>query len=272
MKLYKLIAIDIDGTLLTDDHKVTTEVKDAIRHAKQKGVKVVLCTGRPLVGVENYLTDLELREEGDYVISFNGAFVQDTFTKEVISHLTLGKEDLEEIYQVSQDSNLHMHFFDSNDLYTPNREIGKYTIVETYLTGSQLIFKEIENVPDDFIMSKAMFIEEAPLLEAGIAKIPASFKEKYHLVRSTPFYLEILNRDASKGNAVRELSEKLGIKQSEVICIGDQENDVTMLEFAGLGIAMGNAPEHIKELADYTTASNNDSGVAKAIQKFVLDK
>lgn len=140
------------------------------------------------------------------------------------------------------------------------------------LLADQLIYKEIENVPEDFIMSKAMFIEEAPELEVGIAKIPESFREKYHLVRSTPFYLEILNRDASKGNAVKELSEKLGIKQSEVICIGDQENDVTMLEFAGLGIAMGNAPERIKQLADYTTASNNDSGVAKAIQKFVLDK
>ncbi|CBY02800.1 hydrolase, haloacid dehalogenase-like family [Listeria monocytogenes serotype 7 str. SLCC2482] len=270
--MYKLIAIDIDGTLLTDDHKVTDEVKEAIRQAKLKGVKVVLCTGRPLVGVENYLTDLELREEGDYVISFNGAFVQDTFTKEVISHLTLGIDDLKEIYQMSLDSNLHMHFFDDKALYTPNREIGKYTIVEAYLTGSQLIYKEIENVPEDFIMSKAMFIEEAPELEVGIAKIPESFREKYHLVRSTPFYLEILNRDASKGNAVKELSEKLGIKQSEVICIGDQENDVPMLEFAGLGIAMGNAPERIKQLADYTTASNNDSGVAKAIQKFVLDK
>ncbi|WP_099224596.1 sugar-phosphatase [Listeria costaricensis] len=270
--MYKLVAIDIDGTLLNDSHEITTEVKDAIREAKKKGVKIVLCTGRPLVGVEQYLSDLELREEGDYVISFNGAMVQDTFTKKVLTHLTLGYADLAEIYAFSEKANLHMHFFDSATLYTPNRQIGKYTINEAYLTGAQLVFQEIEQTPRDIMMSKAMLIDEPELLEAGIAQVPAEFHEKFHLVRSTPFYLEILNKDASKGNAVHALAEKLGIQQAEVMCIGDQENDMTMIKYAGLGVAMGNATDEIKQAAGFITATNNESGVAVAIRKFILDK
>lgn len=268
--MIKLVAIDIDGTLLNDHHEVTNEVKDAIRKAKAKGVKIVLCTGRPLVGVQQYLTELELREEGDYVISFNGAMVQDTFTKKVVSHLTLEKEDLFYLSELSEEAGLHMHFFDDKTLYTANRNIGKYTVVEAYLTGSQLVFSEIEKMPADFKMSKAMMIDEPEILEAGIKKLPSDLGDCYHLVRSAPFYLEILNPEASKGNAVKQLSELLGIKQEEVMCIGDHENDTTMLEFAGTAVAMGNAIPRLKEMADFITETNNNSGVAVAIEKFVL--
>lgn len=268
--MIKLVAIDIDGTLLNDHHEVTSEVKDAIRKAKAKGVKIVLCTGRPLVGVQQYLTELELREEGDYVISFNGAMVQDTFTKKVVSHLTLEKEDLIYLSELSEEAGLHMHFFDDKTLYTANRNIGKYTVVEAYLTGSQLVFSEIEKMPADFKMSKAMMIDEPEILEAGIKKLPSDLGDRYHLVRSAPFYLEILNPEASKGNAVKQLSELLGMKQEEVMCIGDHENDTTMLEFAGTAVAMGNAIPRLKEMADFITETNNNSGVAVAIEKFVL--
>lgn len=268
--MIKLVAIDIDGTLLNDHHEVTSEVKDSIRKAKAKGVKIVLCTGRPLVGVQQYLTELELREEGDYVISFNGAMVQDTFTKKVVSHLTLEKEDLIYLSELSEEAGLHMHFFDDKTLYTANRNIGKYTVVEAYLTGSQLVFSEIEKMPADFKMSKAMMIDEPEILEAGIKKLPSDLGDRYHLVRSAPFYLEILNPEASKGNAVKQLSELLGIKQEEVMCIGDHENDTTMLEFAGTAVAMGNAIPRLKEMADFITETNNNSGVAVAIEKFVL--
>ncbi|MHC5252715.1 sugar-phosphatase [Listeria kieliensis] len=270
--MIKLVAIDIDGTLLNDHHEVSPKVNEAIQKAKARGVKVVLCTGRPLVGVEQYLSELKLREEGDYVISFNGALVQDTFSKEVVSHLTLTKGDLVEVADAAEKAGLHMHFFDESALYTPNRHIGKYTVVEAYLTNSQLIYEEIENVPDDFKVSKAMMIDEAEILEAGIEKLPADFYDKYHLVRSAPYYLEVLNRDASKGNAVHQLAELLHIKQDEVMCIGDHENDTTMLEYAGTAVAMGNAIPKLKEIADFVTASNNQDGVAVAFDKFIFEK
>lgn len=269
--MYKLVAIDIDGTLLNDQHEITTRVKSAIQKAKALGVKIVLCTGRPLIGVQQYLSDLELREEGDYVISFNGAMVQDTFTKKVLSHLTLNYQDLKTIYRFSETAKLHMHFFDEKTLYTPNRHIGKYTVGEAYLTGPDLVFQEIENTPTDLIMSKAMLIDEPEILEAGILQIPTDFHQKYHLVRSTPFYLEILNKEATKGNAVKQLAQLLNIKRSEVMCIGDQENDTSMIEYAGLGVAMGNAIPDIKAKAGFITASNNESGVAVAIEKYILD-
>ncbi|EUJ33823.1 haloacid dehalogenase [Listeria floridensis FSL S10-1187] len=270
--MIKLVAIDIDGTLLNDHHEVTPKVNEAIQKAKQMGVKVVLCTGRPLVGVEQYLSELKLREEGDYVISFNGALVQDTHSKEVVSHLTLTQGDLVEIAEAADRASLHMHFFDEKTLYTPNRNIGKYTVVEAYLTNSPLVFEEIQNIPFDFKVSKAMMIDEQDILEAGIKKLPSDFYDKYHLVRSAPFYLEILNRDASKGNAVHQLADLLHIDQSEVMCIGDHENDVTMLEYAGTAVAMGNAIQKLKDIADFVTETNNNDGVAAAFEKFIFNQ
>ncbi|MBC1457911.1 sugar-phosphatase [Listeria newyorkensis] len=269
--MIKLVAIDIDGTLLNDKHEITPEVHAAIHKAKAQGVKIVLCTGRPITGVQQYLSDLELKREGDYVITFNGAMVQDTFTKEVISHLTLDHANIMDIYAMSRELGLHMHFNDMANLYTPNRDIGKYTVYESYLTNTPLFYTPMDEVAEDIMVSKAMFIDEEEILAPAIAKIPASFGEKYNLVRSSPFFLEVLNPEASKGNAVHGLAQKLGIKQSEVMCIGDQENDSTMIEYAGVGVAMENAIDKIKAMADFITLSNEESGVAHAINKFVLE-
>ncbi|MBC2391872.1 sugar-phosphatase [Listeria booriae] len=269
--MIKLVAIDIDGTLLSDNHEITPEVHTAIHKAKAKGVKVVLCTGRPLTGVQQYLTDLELKREGDYVITFNGAMVQDTFTKEVISHLTLDYDSVVDIYNMSREIGLHMHYNDVNNLYTPNRDIGKYTVYEAHMTNTPLFYVPVEEIPKDVMASKVMFIDETEVLEPAIAKIPTAFGEKYNLVRSSPYFLEVLNPEASKGSAVERLAKKLGIQQSEVMCIGDQENDSTMIEYAGVGVAMDNAIDKIKDMAEFITLSNNESGVAHAINKYVLE-
>ena len=136
--MYKLIALDIDGTLLNSSNQVTDSVKKAIKESKEKGVKVVLCTGRPLKGVENYLEELNLREEGDYVTTFNGALVQDSHTGESISHLTLDYNDLCDLYELSLEIGSRSHFYDTRTLYTFNKDVSDYTVYESYLTGSHL--------------------------------------------------------------------------------------------------------------------------------------
>ena len=120
---YKLIALDIDGTLINSSHQLTENVKQSIQKAKQKGVKVVLCTGRPLKGVESFLEELNLKEEGDYAATFNGALVQDTFSKSPISHLTLKYDDLVEVYNLSEEIGSRSHFYDTKTLYTFNKEV-----------------------------------------------------------------------------------------------------------------------------------------------------
>lgn len=269
---YKLIALDIDGTLINSSHQITDGVKEAIQKAKEKGVKVVLCTGRPLKGVENFLEELNLKEEGDYVTTFNGALVQDNFTKETVSHLTLNYDNLVDLYNLSVDIGCRSHFYDTKTLYTFNKDISDYTVFESYLTGVHLNSTTLEEVPKDINMSKFMMIDHPEILDECIKKIPKEYYEKYTIVRSTPSFLEFLNPSANKGNGISLLAKELGLSRDEIICVGDANNDKHMIEYAGLGVAMGNATEEIKELADYITLSNNEDGVAHVINKFILEE
>lgn len=269
---YKLIALDIDGTLINSSHQLTDGVKNAIQEAKKKGVKVVLCTGRPLKGVEKFLEELNLKESGDYAATFNGALVQDTFTKNPVSHLTLGYDDLIDLYNLSLELGSRSHFYDTKTVYTFNKDISDYTILECYLTGAHLNSTTLEEVPKDIAMSKFMMIDHPEIIDECIKKIPKSYFEKYTIVRSTPSFLEFLNPKANKGAGIELLAKELGIKQEEVICVGDAGNDKHMIEYAGLGVAMGNANDDIKDLADYITLSNDEDGVAHVIKKFILDE
>lgn len=268
--MYKLIAIDIDGTLMNDRKEITKEVNEAIQAAKAKGVKVVICTGRPIVGVQSIIEELKLNEEDEYVITFNGALVQNTYNQDVESQITLNYENLKELYDLSLKLNSPLHFFDTENLFTPNREISKYTIHEAHINQIPLHYLPIEEAAKDMVIPKVMFIDEPERLDKIIGNIPEEFWDKYTFVKSTPFFLEILDPSVSKGNAVKLLAEKLGITREEVICIGDGENDLSMIEYAGCGVAMANAVSLVKEAAQFHTLSNNEHGVAHAIEKLVL--
>lgn len=268
---YKLIALDIDGTLLNSSHEITDKVKDSIQKAKEMGVKVVLCTGRPLKGVQKFLKELNLLDEGDFVATFNGALVQDTFTQVPISHITLNYDNLCELYDLSLEVGSRSHFYDTKVVYTFNKEISDYTILECQLTGCHLNSISLDEVDKDISMSKFMMIDHPEVLDECITKIPKEFYDKYTIVRSTPSFLEFLSPTANKGSGISLLAEKLGIKREEVICVGDAGNDKHMIEYAGLGVAMGNASEEIKSISDYVTYSNNEDGVAHVIDKFILN-
>jgi Cof subfamily protein (haloacid dehalogenase superfamily) len=124
---------------------------------------------------------------------------------------------------------------------------------------------------EELSIIKMMMIDEPALLDEIIPLIPESFMEKYTVVKSTPFFLEILNKEVHKGAALERLATHLGLDRSEVMALGDNENDVTMIEYAGLGIAMANATENVKNAADIITASNDEHGVAEAIKQYILN-
>nr|MDF9460273.1 sugar-phosphatase [Bacillus pumilus] len=270
--MYKLVAIDMDGTLLNDQHMVTAEVFEAIQQAKAEGVKIVLCTGRPIGGVNRYLDDLQLNQEGDYVIAYNGALVQNSHTNEVVSELTLSYDDLTSLYELSRELDTPMHYFDSAHLYTPNRDISEYTVLESYLTKAPLKYLPVEEADPSMRLPKMMYIDQPERLEKTIQAIPSEVKDKYMMVKSTDFFLEILHPEVSKGNAVKLLAKELGIAREEVMAIGDNGNDVSMLEFAGRGVAMGNAIDDVKAVADVVTKSNNEAGVAHVLHELVIGK
>ena len=268
----KLIAIDIDGTLLNNDRKITPGVYQALKAAEAQGVRIVLCTGRPLTGVQDLLSELDLFSETDYVITYNGSLVQKTKTKEIVSEFGLTHEEYLEVEMTARKLGVHLHVETQDTMYTANRDISPYTVYEAFLVNMPLKYRTPEEMTADLNIIKMMMIDEPELIDAIIPQLPTSLTESFNIVKSAPFFLEVLNKKAHKGAAVQKLAEELGISQAEVMAIGDNENDLTMVEYAGLGVAMANATENVKQAADVITASNEEDGVAKVINDYVLNE
>lgn len=267
--MYKLIAIDMDGTLLREDKSVSERTKNAIKAAKEKGVHVVIATGRPIDGVTRYLEELDMYGENDCVLSYNGGLVLKTKTREVISKIALTGADLHYLHNLSKDLGVHIHAFSEvHGLITP--ENSKYTEVEANINNIKININDYTNIEDDHTIVKVMMIDEPEILQRAIDNLPKEVYEKYTVVRSTPYFLEFLNKEVNKGTGVELLAKHLGIKQEEIMTFGDAGNDLDMIVYAGMGVAMANAFDEIKEAANYITDSNEEDGVAKAIEKFVL--
>lgn len=266
----KLIAIDMDGTLLLPDHTISPAVKTAIAAARARGVNVVLTTGRPYAGVHSYLKELHMEQPGDYCITYNGALVQKAGDGSTVAQTALSYDDYR-YGQLSREVGSHFHALDRNTLYTANRDISYYTVHESFVATIPLVFCEAEKMDPETQFLKVMMIDEPEILDKAISRIPAEVKEKYTVLKSAPYFLEILDKRVNKGTGVKSLADALGIKAEEVMAIGDQENDIAMIEYAGVGVAMDNAIPSVKEIANFVTKSNLEDGVAYAIEKFALN-
>lgn len=266
--MYKLVALDMDGTLLNEHKKISSENMKAIKNARKLGVKVVLATGRPLNGIKRYLKELDLVSEGDYAVAFNGALVQNTHTGQVVAKNLMTHEDLQYLYNLSRELDVNIHFLSYDACYTP--KVNQYSMLESEINEIALIEKDFEHIDADTTIVKIMFIDPEEKLEKVITKLPKEVYDKYTIVRSAPFFLEFINKKVNKGFGVKVLAETLGINQDEVICMGDAGNDVHMIQYAGLGVAMGNAFPEVKDIANYVTKTNEEHGVAHVINKFVL--
>lgn len=272
----KLVAIDLDGTLLHTDRSLSAENKLAIKEAKEAGVHVVLCTGRPLRSMQHILAETDLLDEGDIAITYNGGLIQRTKTGEIIEQVTFNREESLDIYKLGQELNMPINFIDMDYIYEPPYPIGVESIYETTTRDipkeHALKFApvDMDNLPDPFTINKIVISRPTEELDAIISKIPAAYHEKYNIYKSQPIILEILPQYVDKGYSMRVLGELLGLEKAEIMGIGDQENDLSLVENAGLGVAMGNAIERVKAAADYITLTNDEDGVAHAIREFVL--
>lgn len=265
----KLIAIDMDGTLLNPQHEVTNGVKQAIKTAREKGIAIVLATGRPFIGVQRYLMELDL-QEGQYCITNNGALVQKAATGDCVAEVTLTHDDYLYFEKLARELGVHFQALTKSQLFTANKDISPYTVHESYLTGIPLHYRSVEEMDPAMTFPKVMMIDPPEALDQAIARLPQEALDRYTIMKSSPYYLEILNKQVNKGAGVKALADKLGLSREEVMAIGDQENDLAMLEFAGTGVAMGNAIESVKAIAQFVTKTNMEDGVAHAIEKFAL--
>ena len=269
--MYKLVALDMDGTLLNSQKEISARTKQAIKDAREQGVHVVLASGRPLEGMADYLSQLDMTSDSDYVLSYNASLVQRVESKQIIRKQIMLGSDAKNIASLSRDLGVYVHAFSpERGLITP--ENNSYTSHESTLNGmpvTEIDFGELDN--DEEIV-KVMMVADPDILSAAIAQLPESLYEQYTIVQSAPFFLELLNPSSNKGAGVAMLAEHLDIDANEVICMGDAGNDHHMIEYAGLGVAMGNATEDTKALADHITDTNDNDGVAKVIEEFILNK
>ncbi|CAJ0990709.1 sugar-phosphatase [Pantoea sp. Nvir] len=266
----KLVAIDIDGTLLNSHYELTSGVKLAIDHVRKKGVAVVLATGRPYVGIKRYLIELGLVDKGQYCISYNGALVQKAKDGECVSEITLSFDDYVYIEKLARELGVHFQAFDKDSLYTPNKDLSKYTIHEASLTGIPVRYRSVDEMDHNIRFPKLMMIDDPSLLDAAVQQLPSKAQQNYTILKSAPYYLEILDCRVNKGRSLKMLAEKMSIAREEVMAIGDQENDLAMIKYAGTGVAMGNAIDSIKKIAQFITKSNMEDGVVYAIENLVL--
>ncbi len=267
--MYKLLAIDLDGTLLKSDGTISKANVEAIGEARKKGIRVVLATGRPLNGIKRYLKELNLIGD-EYVIVFNGAVTEKIKNFEVIREEGVSLKDLEEIYALSKKLHVDIHVHTTQQCITP--KINKFSEFEAGLNSIQLTEMKFEELPKDTEVIKMMLVGEKEKIDTISKLVDEYYLNKYTVVRSLEYYLEFLNKNANKGEALRQLAKMLNIDKEEIISIGDNENDINMIKFAGMGVAMANAEENVKANADYITSSNNEDGVAKVIKKFIFQE
>lgn len=271
--MIKLVAIDIDGTLLDSQRQLSQKNIDAIQKADARGVKIVLCTGRPFLGMKDLIPTLGLNHKGNYAIVFNGAQIRTADTGEIIEQNTLNTADLNRWYDETERVQLPLNIIDNEYVYEPPvYPDGPEAFYVSKITTAPSKRVDYSQFAPNHDFLKFVITVEAQYLVEQFAKIDQSLKEGYFITRSHPFQIEVMKQGVHKGQALKNLGQALNIKPEEMMVLGDQANDIGMFHVAGIAVAMGNAIDDVKETADWVTATNDESGVALAIEHFILNE
>lgn len=264
----KLIAVDVDGTLVNSEKKITPKTRDALIAAGRAGHKVVIVSGRPTAGVLSLAEELNFDEFGGLLSNFNGGSITNYATGEVIANHTLDVDLVKEILAHTRELEIDLIIPDGDRIISDKD--SKYLEIERDLLNVNS--EVIENIRDeiDFAPNKLLFANDEEILDEIIPGLSEKFIDRTSQVRSTRYYYEIMPQGLSKGKSLLEIADHYGIDQADIIAFGDEMNDETMIEVAGVGVAMGNAVEPIKQIADYVTLSNDEDGIADYLYKFVL--
>ncbi|GKX68877.1 Cof-type HAD-IIB family hydrolase [Inconstantimicrobium mannanitabidum] len=267
--MYKLLAVDMDGTLLNSNRVISEVNKEAIKRAIEKGVNVVITSGRALKGVDAFLKEVNLVGKNQYLIANNGGTIYRTSDFKCIFYKGLSGKDLIKARDLSRKLGLNMIAYTHEG--TIAEEENEFTIFEREYVGNPVEIIDFDSdIQAGDEITKILFSQTEEILSKKMSEFPKEFCGEYNLVKTMPTVLEVMDKDCNKGYGVKILADKLGIKKEEIICIGDQANDVEMITYAGLGVAMGNAIQELKDIAQYVTSDNDNDGVAEVIEKFIL--
>lgn len=260
----RLVAIDVDDTLITDEQVIAPACQQALQEAMDQGVTVVLATGRMFQATVPYAKELGL--EGPLIL-YNGALIQ-TVAAEVIDHQPVPLDITREIIKLCKEHHLHLNVYLDDVLYVAEKnEHAEY--YEKMIGVSAQVVGDLQK----FVTkepTKLLIVGYEDELVPWRERLTKEYAGKLEITRSKPRYIEIMKAGISKGSALKTLAGKLGIDRAEVMAIGDSFNDISMLEWAGIGVAVGNAPDAVKAKADWVAPSNQEDGVAEALRRFIL--
>ena len=261
-----MLVLDMDDTLLTDDHKISDENKEMLFKAQELGVYVVLASGRPTPAMTAYAKELQL--DNSFMISYNGAVITDLKEDKIIFEQTLSQEQIHELYDYSLKSKTHIITYVDGKIVSETD--SEYIEVERTITG--LIHNKVTSFKDEVRSSaiKCILLEEPNYLKQVEIDLKAAMPH-LSVCMSKPFFLEVAQNGIDKGASIKFLAEKLNILQSEIIAVGNAGNDLTMIEYAGLGVWVDNVDPELRDKGDVIVASNNDHGVAEVVRRFILN-
>lgn len=264
---YKMIVLDIDGTLTNDEKIITPRTKNALMRAQEEGVILVLASGRPDAGLVKISSELELENHHGLLLAYNGGKVLDAQTKEVLYEKSIPLDRAKAFLSHLEQFPVIPMVYDFPYLIVPDKDGYK---VEYEGRINDLTVKELSPLGEKIYFSPVKILSSAPnkVLLSVMDEITKPFEEEFAFILSAPYYLECNMKGISKADSLAKVCDSLHITSEEVMAFGDAQNDLSMIQFAGLGVAMGNACEELKEAADEITLSNNEDGIAAVVEKY----
>jgi len=266
---YKLIAMDLDGTLNNDEKRITEKTHSALLRAQKNGIRLALASARPSPGLFKERDILCLQEYGGVLMSYNGGRIVDASSGRILFETAMDLQITKDVLHFLKTLPVTPILDDGVQFYVADKSGYK---VDYECKNNNMICSEVGNLADflTFAPIKILMSVQPEALKAVQQRIAAFLPETLTVVQTAPFYLEVIPRTINKGQGIRDICRVLEISPAEVIAFGDAQNDIPMLLEAGMGIAMGNATEETKAAANYVTLSNNCDGIAAALERFVF--
>ena len=268
--MIKLVAIDMDGTLLNSKKELLEETKQYFKdfHKKETDTLLVLCTGRPESGIRPYLKDLGYLEENHYIISQNGANIYESRTGKRVMDAFLDSAAIQKWIELGKKHGISVMGAGVDYYYCFDQEPTEWMEFDVKLvTGKLKRIPTKESLNTDFY--KILLMGDEEQLNEFETFIPEEWRDEFYVVRSQKYLVEVLTKGVNKAFGLEKLAQKPNIEPSEIAAVGDAANDIEMLEYAGLAIAMGNASEEVKSISDILTDTNENNGVIKAIDNLI---
>lgn len=265
----KVLVLDIDGTLTNSQKVITGNTKTAIIDAMKRGHKVMLASGRPTPGMKKYATELELANYDGYLLSFNGGKIIHCKTGEIIFQKILPSVVISGLYKFAIENKCGLVTYLGDDIILAT-EKDEYIEIESKINDMEC--KKVTNFVDyvsDYSLNKMLMTASPERAAVLVEELQEKYKDVLSIYRSEPFFIEIMPKNVDKAASLDRMFTSLGLTKDDAICCGDGFNDKSMIEYAGVGVAMENAQPAVKEVADYITKSNDEDGIVHVIEKFV---